>query len=47
MIEFNKVEKLVVENGQLKIDYRVIEKDEIQRLELSTDRLLKAVLEFF
>jgi len=46
---FDKAEKLVVEGGQLKMDYRVVEKDKIKQkmLKLPIDKLDEVVLEFF
>jgi len=42
-----KVKKLTVANGQLKIEYRQVEKKEIQWLELPIDKLHKITIEFF
>ncbi len=47
LLLFSTVEKLVIEDGQLKIDYKVVEKPEIQRVKLSTDIIHEMVLEFF
>jgi len=45
---FNKgVKKLTVANGQLKIEYRQVEKEEIQWLKLPTDKLHKITIEFY
>ena len=46
-IGFNVVEKVIIEKGQFRIDYRVIEKAEVQRLELPVEQLFEVTLEFF
>jgi len=46
-IEFDPVEKITVEEGKLLINYTVLEKEGIQHLELSVDKLHEVTLEFF